>query len=435
MKKIIAILLSLTLLVSIVGVLAGCQEKGTAEGGKLLVGYGRADVTPDDPVPLGGYNNDLQRVSTTVRDPIYATCIAVTAEDGTSILMYSVDIGRMTGTELAKARKVLSKELGLPVQNIIESCTHNHFGPSPTLSEDDHPALGPWNDKLEKGMVQAGRDAWNDRKEATLQYSSIEVTGLNAVRHYIMDDGSVDAGAGSGTGTTYVSQVKEADKQMQVVLFRREEGKDIVMVNFQAHPQEYYWEGLGGMDTTLTADTPGATRDFVEKQLDCNFVYFSGASGNLNTRSYIESENVHDNLQEYGEKLGRYVVLALEEMEELKVDAVRVLKKEIPYKEGKSAMQVDVFQLGELGFASVPYEMFDTSGQFIKENSPYKATFILYLANGSGTYIPAEYAYNFEGGYEVGAGYPKGAAEELANGYVSMLEELHAGVTGGQNNG
>lgn len=432
MKKVIAIFLSLTLLLSVAGVLTGCQEK--KEGGKLLVGYGRADVTPDGPMPIGGYGNDMQRVSTAVRDPIYATCIAVTAEDGTSMLMYSVDLGRMTGTDLAKARKVLSKELNLPTENIIESCTHNHHGPSPEITEDDYPAAGDWHDKLENGMVQAGRDAWNDRKEATMHYSSIEVTGLNAVRHYIMDDGSIDAGWGTGTGTSYIAQVKEADKQLQVVMFRREGDKNIVMVNWQAHPQEYYWEGNGGSDTTITADVPGATRDFVEKQLDCEFIYFTGASGNLNTRSMVQGENVHDNLAEYGEKLGKYVVLALENMEELKVDAVRVLRKDIAYRSGASSMNVDVFQLGELGFASVPYEMFDSNGMFIKENSPYKHTFILYLCNGSGTYIADRASYNY-GGYEVQhGGALKGAAEELASGYVAMLEELYTGVTGGENN-
>jgi hypothetical protein len=98
-------------------------------------------------------------------------------------------------------------------------------------------------------------------------------------------------------------------------------------------------------------------------------------------------------------------------------------------------MEMNVIGIGDVAFVTAGYEMFAANGIYIKENSPYKATFILYLANGSGNYIPAEYAYNFDGGYEVGAGYPRGAAEELANGYVSMLEELYAGATGGQNNG
>jgi hypothetical protein len=41
---------------------------------QLLVGYGKADITPLGPVPLGGYGNGLHRISTSVGDPIFATC-------------------------------------------------------------------------------------------------------------------------------------------------------------------------------------------------------------------------------------------------------------------------------------------------------------------------------------------------------------------------
>ena len=49
----------------------------------FTVGYARTDITPSESVPLAGYGNTMQRLSQGVLDPLYATCIAITAGENT----------------------------------------------------------------------------------------------------------------------------------------------------------------------------------------------------------------------------------------------------------------------------------------------------------------------------------------------------------------
>ena len=50
----------------------------------LSVGFGRADITPMERVPLAGYGNTSRRISTTVLDPLYATCAAFRSDETVS---------------------------------------------------------------------------------------------------------------------------------------------------------------------------------------------------------------------------------------------------------------------------------------------------------------------------------------------------------------
>lgn len=88
-------------------------------------------------------------------------------------------------------------------------------------------------------------------------------------------------------------------------------------------------------------------------------------------------------------------------------------------------LDLNVVSIGDLAFAFVPYEMFDTNGVEIKQGSPFKMTFVLALANQlSIGYLPTK--LNFEhGGYAVDiCRFVPGVGEELSAAYVKMLNEL-----------
>ena len=82
------------------------------------------------------------------------------------------------------------------------------------------------------------------------------------------------------------------------------------------------------------------------------------------------------------------------------------------------------YSFGDIGFVAAPYEMFDNNGQYIKENSPFKMTVIATLSNRANGYFPSVDIYEY-GSYEVDTTkYVKGTGEQLAETYVTMLEEL-----------
>jgi hypothetical protein len=57
----------------------------------MKIGFGRANITPDDLVHLTGYGNDNVRIAKEIRDPLYATCIAFTDTDGNTGMVFTTD--------------------------------------------------------------------------------------------------------------------------------------------------------------------------------------------------------------------------------------------------------------------------------------------------------------------------------------------------------
>ena len=67
--------------------------------------------------------------------------------------------------------------------------------------------------------------------------------------------------------------------------------------------------------------------------------------------------------------------------------------------------------------------MFDTNGKEVRDGSPFKATYICSLANGSYGYVPSILAFP-HGSYEVLAcQYVPGTGEQISGELVKMLGE------------
>ena len=89
--------------------------------------------------------------------------------------------------------------------------------------------------------------------------------------------------------------------------------------------------------------------------------------------------------------------------------------------------EFDIYALsvGDVAFVAAPYEMFDTSGSYIKEHSPFEMTIVMTYANGGNGYFPSLLGWK-NGGYSVDTTrFEKGTAEKVAEKYVKMLEGLY----------
>jgi hypothetical protein len=92
--------------------------------------------------------------------------------------------------------------------------------------------------------------------------------------------------------------------------------------------------------------------------------------------------------------------------------------------DSSASFPIWAYSFGDVGFVAAPYEMFDTNGMFIKENSPFKMTIIATISNKTNGYFPSEFAFTVSGGYEVDTtSYVGGTAERLADQYVEMLTQ------------
>lgn len=440
----------------------------------LSVGFGRVDISPTEPTPLRGYGYSSGRMSTNIQDPLYATCIALTDSSDKTVLIFSLDLTNSYTEAIDAARQQISQETGIPFDAIMVSATHNHSAPD--LENTAEPSIPRYIESLKAWMAEAAIAALGDRALTRVYVTSAATKNLNFVRRYQLQDGSY---AGDNFGNFKAAPIAchetEADNQLQLVCFHRENKQDIILANFQTHPHR---EG-GSTNTNVTADIIAPFREKMESTLDCHFAYFTGASGNVNPVSRIESENVTANYVEQGYALADYALEAYSSFQEVPTTSVKITKtvysakvdhtfsgwgryaeeavnfyletgdlgvyKQMFQNSGiknvyqlnavairsKMAQQVDVpiyaISLGDVAFVTVPFEMFDTNGMQIKKGSPFTTTFVLTCANNNLSYLPSDLAFQ-RGGYAVDVTlFQRGTAEELVDSYLSMLNTLYYG--------
>ena len=425
MKKALSLIICLLM---ILGIFGGCsngekpaETTAAPEGpATLSVGFGRGDITPRVPVPLGGLKNSETRISTDVRDPLYSNCIAFTDGTGNTFMLIVSDLLSVS-QPLAEARGEIAQKYNIPITNIWIATTHNHSGPA---MDTVNYAIEQTSEWTRQQIVAAADEAMADRKPAKMYITDTYPEKLNFVRHYLMDDGSI---VGDNFGTTqgkqYVGHVTEVDNQMQLIKFTREGGKDIVLMNWQGHPtghNEYHYSILSGISV--------ATHK-MEDDLDCHFAYVLGASGNVNNRSRITSEIITPNYEQHYTTLAEKAQEAMANMREVEIGNVKVVNEEVPctVKLGTGILKITVYtaSIGDVAFVAAPYEMFDTKGKFVKDNSPFEMTFVSSCTNGSNSYIPTKPTYEY-GGYEVESSLvAAGSAEQLADAMVGALNQMY----------
>ena len=83
------------------------------------------------------------------------------------------------------------------------------------------------------------------------------------------------------------------------------------------------------------------------------------------------------------------------------------------------------FCIGNVGFASTPFEMFSETGIQIRQGSPFPMTFVLGYTNDHRHYLPVRRAREEYYSYEACIGkFEAGAAEKLGDELIGKLAEL-----------
>lgn len=440
---------------------------------QFLAGYSRVCITPQESVPLAGYGNTSKRMSESVSSDLCCTCVAFTDESGESALVVTNDLILTQASWALAARQSMAEATGVKLDHILVSATHTHSGPD--MGNTDHESILNYRANMVTWMTQAAVAAMADRAPAQFFVGRTRIEKVNFVRHYVLDDGSYCGdNFGNTAGRTYVGSTTEADRNMQILKIAREGARDIIMVNWQTHPHR---EG-GGKKTNITADIVGAMRDAMEAQLDCHFAYFSGAGGNINSRSRIKELNLDGDYLVCGQYMAEHAIAALPSLVPAATGAVQAenrifvsdtdhtmdhlaeiglqLRQEWErtgdhaacreagkpygihspyhalaiYSKSKQPRTKDIplitLSVGDIAFVGAPYEMFDTNGMQIKWGSAFASTFVCTCCNDYVGYIPSAYGYA-HGCYEADCTpIAPGMGEKLAMEYIQMLAQLKA---------
>ena len=182
----------------------------------------------------------------------------------------------------------------------------------------------------------------------------------------------------------------------------------------------------------LSAEWPGIMRDKIEADLDVHCIYFQGASANLSERSKIEGETKSKSFSEHGNMLAQYVVDAYNSgtvFEKKETGTIQTNQTYLtPERSGawsSTDPEMNAISIGDVALVTLPQEMFDSDGKYLKENSPFAMTLIMgYACSTSGYAAPDWAAPN--GGYEtVNGPFKLGTAELFKDHYIKTLNTLH----------
>ncbi|MBR3979435.1 MAG: hypothetical protein IKJ94_07430 [Oscillospiraceae bacterium] len=475
MKK----LLSLTLAIVLILGLCACGGSGS-EGGKedeytgLQVGYNRQSILPTSPVQMAGYGNQGSRLSTGYLDIIYATCTAF-RENGNTILLFALDLLRTESNWTEDYRNAINEATGVPKENIMFCASHTHSAPAPGGNEAE---VQKWKTEVvDTAIVKAAEKAIEDLAPATLYTTTVKTENMTYVRHYELVDGTY-CGDNFGDGSKQrVGHATKANEDMVLLKADREgDKKDIMLMNFQAHP---CFTG-GSTKTDISSDFIGATRNVFEAKTGMQFIYFTGTAGNQNTVTKMPDEIPNSlsskGMQTYSETLAQYAIDAMDNMTPVEGSGIKTQQLSFEYESNKIGqdrlddarvifnyaketgnmsaatdkaktmgfisvyecqaivrasgypatrpMELNVLSIGDLGIVTTPCELFSDTGLYIREHSPFKTTLLLSLANEVHGYYPTKQAYDYYSYESWSSQYASGVAEAMADKLVEMLKGL-----------
>ena len=473
MKKLLTILLSLAMILSLCACGGGTEETVEEEAG-LLVGYARETITPNEPVPLNGYGNNQQRLHSNVLDNIYVTCIAF--QDGEDTVLWIAQDLLNTEPATYDVFDRVAAATGVDRNRVMVCSSHTHSGPDTNMPS--HPAITNYLTSVYyPAVVKAAQRALKDLQPAELYGGATTLEGMNFVRHYIMNDGTYSGPNFGSSASGYKEHATKNDGEMRIVkIDRAGEAKDILIMNWGAHPTM-----TGGVTTyDLSADYVGAVRNKIEQDTGMYFAFFQGAGGNQVPNSWIASEKHNLGYIDYGQKLAQTAIDLLPSVTKIEGQGIETIKFDMEatvnkddvdriadalpvnalYKSGASRdvcnakalemgltsqyhanaivarqsrkdvdiLRLDAVRIGGMAFITAQYEMFSDHSRYIKENSPFAMTMIATSSNGDAVYIPTAEAYDY-GCYESYVSYfGKGTGETAAEKYVEMLKTLKEGM-------
>ena len=427
-------------------------------------GFGRELAMPETVMPLGGVGI-VDRDYTGVIDPLYITCVALTDENGKTVLLYTQDFLK-SETYVTPMRQAISQATGVPFDHIMIASTHTHSAPA--VYHTPLEGAPAYQELCKNAAIQAAQTALTDRTAATVYYGSFDGTGLAHTRHYVMADGTVKKTPGKKTCP--VAHAGKADDQGQLVHLTREEKPDILLVGFNIHPT-FYGQHKQKM---ISADFPAVVRSCLESDTGMVVAYFTGAAGNQTGRSQLP-DSPNPDCNEYGRALADRAIAALPGLKSVNATPMAIATQtyvgksnkerielydatheivELYSAQGEAAVQellkkhniasiwetyairrryaaeetrsmsLSAMKIGGLSFVFAPYEMFSAEGRWIKENTPGDMTFVVTCTNESHSYLPSKEAFNWDVYEKLVTLFAPGTAEEVAQTLIQMVQNL-----------
>ncbi len=440
---------------------------------KLKAGFSRVDITPWFGTKISGYFDE--RIADGIIDPLYMSCLAV-SDGSNTVLLYSADVIGIRLDAVDAYRAKIAKATGVNPDGIVMCATHTHT--SVILGEENGEQDDEYMEYFGRKLCDTARMAINDLSDTAIRIGKTEVKDVSFVRRFLMKSGKVQTNPGIGN-PDIDHPIGTPDETLQVVRFIRDGKDEIIIANFQTHPDSV-------CGTKFSADYPGVVCNTVETALpNVKCMFINGCQGDvnhINVNRPVEPEDVCFDSVPRGKKytnfMGRSIAggvlaaydntVAVEggkvafmrcyaDVEYNKADPADLPKmqriRELYYggrrdEIGEEQMELTTtiaeadraialkdypdsinlpisgIAFGEIAFIGFPGEPFTDIGRGVKGNSPFKMTLTSCCSNGYEGYYPMQSAYD-EGGYEARtARYRAGVAEKFIKTGLDVLNGM-----------
>jgi hypothetical protein len=445
-------------------------------------GAAASNITPPLGEPIvGGWSSPP---ATHIHDELHARCLVL--DDGQARLAFAIcDNVGIPRQVFDAARAMVHKETGLPEDHLLMAATHTHSATSARSANPMKPdaELSEYSRFLARRIADGIRCAVTNLEPARIGWGAVDVPTQVFNRRWHLKPGvanpnpyggvdQVRMNPGAGN-PNLLEPAGPTDPQVSFLSVQSKDGRPIALLaNYSLHyvggvqanhvSADYFALFAARIGELLGAD-----------RLDPPFVGImsNGTSGDVNNIDvrrpgarqppYRKMREVADEVAEAvyrahqkiefrdGVRLAaarRELVLGIRKPTEEQLAYVRQVlarpEDAKPYhvheriyaqralllqdSPDEVSIPLQVFRIGDLGIAAIPFEVFTESGLAIKQKSPLKPTFTIELANGSYGYLPTP-RHHALGGYETWLGTSKveiQASEKIVAAILEMFEEL-----------
>jgi hypothetical protein len=428
---------------------AGAQRAGS--GPALRAGAARVDITPAQ--------GELPKTSQGILDRLYARAIVLDNGVSTAALI-TIDAGGVPEALWQAVSERIEKELPIPAANILLTATHTHS------------AGGQRGPDYAQKIVESVRLAHQRLVPARMGYGT-GVSFINVNRQIIDPK----------TNRWWEGPNREgpSDKTVAVLAFESQNGEPIaVYYNYAVHAV------IAGQLDQVSGDIPGAASRYIEGSFDDRVValWSSGAAGDQNPIYYQQTYDLRDiRTKEYasrgvdisnamppgGQGLDRSnptVARLMNQQRQMLLSMGQFLGEEVlhvmrgiartdaavalsgqystiscpgrertnqgragfegTYKDSSPVeIRLGLLRIGDVMIGAVNAEVFNPIAQRLKRESPYKATMMATLTNGSARsgYIPDDASFGKQTFEVLSSRLHPGCAESaIVNGILSLIE-------------
>ena len=461
-------------------------ENSKASQNKILIGWSSKSITPTKPVVLSGHFN--ARVTQNVNDPIMATALVIETSDDQAI-MVSCDLLIIEKNVQDRLRDILKPKLpGFDHKKIFLNATHTHTAPN-TIEDwyppQDKEVMTPaeYTDFLINCVSDAVVEAWENRKPGGVSWAfGHAVIGHN--RRAVYFDGFAQMYGNTNREDFDCMEGYEDHSVDMLFLWDQEQKPTGVVINLACPSQvtegashisaDFWHEVRVELKRRYSNDLFILPQCSAAGDQSPHFLLYGQAEENMRKRKGVSEReeiairiaNAVDYVLPYAKSdiktdipfkhITQEINLPIRQVTEKELELARLeydrLVKKQPFDKNSGEflalrrteniikryeqqeknpfrqIEFHVIRLGDIAFATNPYEMFLDYGIRIKARSKALQTFIVQLACTCtwGEYLPTEKAVAGGGyGAEVVSNLvgPEGG-QLLVNQTVKLINEM-----------